>query len=551
MIKTATSAQETLLYQPVQPGADAVRVGLAYPYTYSVSMSSLGYLNLFRQLDIRPDVDAVRINTDNMATISLNQVELMGFSFSFELDILEVIRMLDFYQIPLYAKDRDNAIPLIFAGGPVVMTNPEPYADFFDFFIIGEGEEVLEDLINAYKRLRHVQNRDDLLLGLAQSVAGIYVPSLYEVEYASGGEITAITPKVEGIPFPVEKRFIADMDTVVSSSPILTKDTVFSNTFLVEVMRGCAHRCRFCLASYSMLPARGPSLDYIRERIEHGLQYTDKIGLLGVLIADHPDFDQLCDFLKAKEGIQVTAASLRADTLTPHIAETFKHGSQQTVTIAVETGSEKLRKRINKHLKTDAILNAASVTAEVGIPALKVYSMVGLPDEDQQDLQDTVDLMKQIKRENPRLKLHLGCSTFVPKAATPFQWMARESTRSLQDKHEFLRKSLVKTCDFRPTSPKWDYVQALFSRGDRRLSRFIVAFAQQGANLGALNRTLKLLRNQPGTVDLPPLDWYALRRREAQEILPWDSLFLGVSKEILYRESGLNQPESKVMSGAL
>lgn len=534
------SRQETFLYQPAHPLPEAIGVGLLYPYTYAVSMSSLGYLNLFRQLDENPTVNARRITTDDMHLQPVHNLDLAGFSFSFELDILEVLRMLDFYHIPLYACERDQE-PLIFAGGPVVMTNPEPYADFFDFFIIGEGEEVLNDLIAAYRSIQHIASRQEKLKALALMVPGLYVPSLYEVTYGDSGEILAIQPTLEGLPFPIEKRLVLDMDSVIVSTPIVTQDTVFSNTFLVEVMRGCAHRCRFCLASYSMLPARGPSLSHLLERIENGLQYTDKIGLLGALIADHPEFDALCDVLKSKPNIQVSAASLRADTLTPHIAETFKHGGQQNITIAVESGSESLRKRINKHLKTDAILQAAETTFKAGIPGLKLYMMAGLPDETQADLEETVSLVKRIKKQNPQLKLHVGCSTFVPKAATPFQWMAREDSKVLQEKQEFLRKSLVKTCDFRPSSPKWDAVQALFSRGDRRLAPFIVEFSRQGANLGALNRTLKQFKQSAVKVDLPPLDWYALRKRDHLEIFPWDVLFLGVSKETLYKESGLEK----------
>ncbi len=542
---------ETFLYQPVPPKPDAVRIGLAYPYTYSVSMSSLGYLSLFRQLDEQPEIAVKRINTDNMHQESINHMELIGFSFSFELDILEIIRMLKHYDLPLKAIDRAAHHPFIFAGGPVVMTNPEPYADFFDFFLIGEGEEVLDALVQAFKQVRAFKDRREQLIALARQVPGLYVPSLYDVEYhPETHEICGFYPQVEGLPFPIEKQWLTSLDETIASTPILTEDTIFSNTFLVEVMRGCAHRCRFCLASYSMLPARGPSLPKIIERIEYGLQYTSKIGLLGALIADHPEFDALCDFIQSKEGIRVSAASLRADTLTPHIAKTFHHGGQQSVTLAIETGSERLRKRINKHLRTEAIHQATSVIFKAGIPNLKLYSMVGLPDETWSDLEDTVSLLKNLKRENPQLKIHLGCSTFVPKAATPFQWMGREDSKLLQQKQEFLRKSLVKTCDFRPTSPKWDMIQALFSRGDRRLSSFIIEFANQGANLGALNRTLKELKAAKGSLAIPSLDWYALRKRHQAEMLPWDILFLGVPKEILYKESGLATSQLPSMGAA-
>ncbi len=539
---------ETYLYTPTLPSPDAIRLGLMYPYTYAVSMSSLGYLNLFRQMDQRADVAVRRITTDDLASESIQDLELMGFSFSFELDIIEVMKIFTHFCIPLMASERNNDLPLIFAGGPVPTTNPEPYADFFDFFIIGDGEETLDALIEFSKRYRHIQDRREKLIALAREVAGIYIPSLYDIEYLTTGEVAAIHPAVPDIPMPVQKQTVSDMSEVISASPILTSDTIFSNTFLVEVMRGCAHRCRFCLASYATLPARGPTLERLEQHIEHGLQYTRKIGLLGVLIADHPEFSALCDFLKSKSDIEVTAASLRADTLTPHIGETFKHGGQQTVTIAVESGSEPLRHRINKHLSTEAIYRAAEIVANVGIPAMKLYGMVGLPNETWDDLDQTIALMKGLKKANPKLKLSLGCSTFVPKAATPFQWMPRESTKQLQAKQEYLRKNLVKTCEFRPSSPKWDYVQALFSRGDRRMSRFIVEFAKQGANLGALNRTLKQMHAQGSPVDLPSLDWYALRKRTVDEIFPWDSLFLGVPKDVLYRESGIEKYGDPLLS---
>lgn len=537
-----TPVSETFLYNPQPPHADAIRVGWVYPYSYSVSMSSLGYLMLFQQLDQNPNVAVNRINTDNMAQEPISDLELMGVSFSFELDVLEILNILNHYGLPFYARDRSDDVPLLFAGGPVVMTNPEPYADFFDFFLIGEGEEALNTLIEAMKTLRHLPKKERLL-ALAQAVPGIYVPSLYDVTYAPAGEILDIRPNTPGVPFPIEKQWIKSMSEVIAATPILTVDTVFSNTFLVEVMRGCAHRCRFCLASYSMLPARGPSLDSVIAAIETGLRYTPKIGLLGALIADHPEFDALCSFIKAKEGIQVTAASLRADTMTDHIAQTFAHGGQQNVTLAIETGSEKLRRRINKHLKTEAILNAASITARAGIKNLKLYTMVGLPGEDMQDLEDTVALAKAIKKENPLLKIALGNSTFVPKAATPFQWVSRETSKDLEQKQAYLRKALVKIADFRPQSPKWDFIQAALSRGDRRLSAWIIAFWQSGANLGALNRVAKQFETTTPELPLPPLAWYALRERPVTEILPWDTLFLGVSKEILYKESGLATPQ--------
>lgn len=532
------SAPETYLYQPTPPQAEALRVGWAYPAPYAVAMSSLGYLSLFAQLDQRPDVAVERLYEETMTRSNIHDKALLGYSFSFELDILSILKTLETAGLPWYARDRAEQHPLVFAGGPVPMTNPEPYADFFDFLVIGEGEEILAEIVAFCQRNRGL-DRPTLLHRLAVEVPGVYVPSLYLVDYGSDGSLERITPCHDDLPFPIQKRFISDMDSQVTSSPILTEQSYFANTFLVEVMRGCAHRCRFCLASYSMLPARGPSLEAIISRIQTGLKHTHKIGLLGALIADHPQFDELCDFLNTQEGLRVSGSSLRGDTLTPAIARTFKQGGQKQLTIAVESGSAKLRKRINKHLSHDEILTAARNVAEAGIPSLKLYAMVGLPDETEEDVLQTAELVRDIRKENPKLKVVLGCSSFVPKAWTPFQWQPRPVTKLLETRMRLLEKAVLKVADFRPQSPKWDFIQGVLSRGDRRLAPLLVRFYQLGGSAGSLNRAWKALQSEG--ISLPPLDGFALRERSETEILPWDVLHLGVSKEILWKE-GLAAP---------
>ncbi len=532
---------ERFLYTPTVAGADAVWVGLVYPASYQIAMSSLGYLTLFQLMDQNPRISPTRIYADSWTGLSAQAYELLGYSLSFELDMVQILESFQALDIPQYAKDRSRDCPLVFAGGPVPMSNPEPYADFFDFFIIGEGEEILDELAQALQTYRHLSSREELLHRLAVEVAGVYVPSMYHIEYAgSDGPIQSITPRYHDVPPVVQKRFIENMEHFVASTPIVTEKAFFSNMFLVEVVRGCAHRCRFCLASYATLPVRSATIDRVIARIEAGIQYTDKVGLLGLLIADHPQFPELCEYLNTKEGLTISAASLRADTLTLPIAQTFKKGQQKQVTIAVESGSEKLRRRINKNLKHEAIMRAASVVAESGLEGLKIYGMVGLPDEDESDVAELAQLMKALKKENPRLKLHLGCSSFVPKAGTPFQWQPRLDNKQIDARFQQLQKALYKTADFRPQSAKWDYFQALLSRGDRRLAPLIVRFWEFGGTLGALNRAYKALKAE-GKANFPELDWYALRERPEDEILPWDMLSLGVSKAILYKE-GLPPP---------
>lgn len=539
--KIAAPTGEKRLYTPVAPVADAVRVAMVYPAPYNVAMSSLGYLSLVARLDQNPQVDVRRVDESTWRHTPVHDVELMGYSFSFELDILAILRSLEAMGIPLYAKDRDDSHPLVFGGGPVVMSNPEPYAGFFDFFLIGEGEELLDDVVREFKNLRGL-NRAEQLHRLAAEVPGVYVPSMYEVAYAGlNGPVAAITPKYDDIPPVVEKRSLtsAALSDNVASSPILSPDAVFANMFMVEVMRGCAHRCRFCLASYTALPARGPAMQPVIERIEEGLKHTDKIGLVGALIADHPDFPELCDYLHGRMNIRpdlaVSAASLRVDTLTPQIAETFKRGKQKQITLAVESGSDRLKRRINKNIKNEQVMAAAGIVAESGLEGLKLYGMVGLPDETETDVDALADLMADLRKENKGLKLHLGVSSFVPKAGTPFQWQPRLTTKDVEKRFKRLRKQLAKVCDIRPQSARWDYFQAVLSRGDRRLAPFIERFWRLGGSLGSMNRAVKELRKEDNAA-FPGLDWYALRERPEDEILPWDVISLGVPKNILWKE---------------
>lgn len=540
---SAPSPEETYLYQPVPAKAGSLNIGLYYPADRNIAMSSLGYLTLYKQLDTNPAINVQRVYTDTLDQHRAADFDAIGFSFSFELDIVAILNTFKQQGLPLYQRDRTNDQALVFAGGPTVMTNPEPYADFFDFFLIGEGEDLLDETLRVLAELKEQgASRSETLLQLAKRVEGCYVPSLYLVEYESElGPIQSITPKVEDIPTQVGKRFLSRdaMANTVATSPILTEDTIFGRTFLVEVMRGCSHRCRFCMASYAMLPTRGSDLNTITQAIETGLQYTHNIGLLGALIADHPQFGELCDYLHTQmdkhDDIRINSAAIRVDTLTPRIAETFARGGQRQLTVAIETGSPTLRRRINKHLKQEKIFECADIAQQAGLKGLKFYGMVGLPDETDADVDATIQLMRDLKKANPKLELVLGCSSFVPKGGTPFQWQPRADKKTVDAKFKRLNKGLLKVAKFRPSSAKWDDFQAFLSRGDRRLAPLLVRFAEYGSNLGALKRAYKELKAE-GMANFPDIEWYALRERTEHEILPWDTIHLGVDKAILWKE---------------
>jgi radical SAM superfamily enzyme YgiQ (UPF0313 family) len=543
------SAEEVFLYTPCsQRLPDALTVAWCYPANYSIAMASLGYLLLFAQLDKLETLRPTRYSTEDYGQDGqrLRQADVVGFSFSFELDIVEILRCFEKEGFPAYASQRDERFPVVFAGGPVPSTNPEPYALFFDFFLIGEGEELLSNVmqfLHTHQTTLRTEKRA-CLEALAQTYAGVYVPHLYEPTYEAGGPVLDITHTGQGggslregtLPL-VQKQFVGNLDNYVATSPILSEASVFGKSYLVEVMRGCAHRCRFCLASYSTLPTRGASMEAIITAIDAGLAYSNKLGLLGVLVAAHPQFPELMAYLATKPDLQISAGAVRADTVTPALCETLAKSGSTSITIAIESGSAWLRRRINKHLKEEHIFRAAEVIARSGLKNLKLYHMVGLPNETPEHIQESIDLIQRLKQAHPTLKLSVGCSSFVPKAHTPFQWMPRLSTAELKKRQEQFRKGVVQAAEFRPSSARWDTFQALVSRGDRRLAPFLLEFTALGAGHGHVKRAYQSVAEQG--VQLPSVAWYAERERPQAECLPWAMLHLGVDASILWKEGEL------------
>jgi len=531
------SIEEKFIYKPAPKEKNAIPLWFCFPSTYSIGMSSLGYLNLFKIFDQNKDVNAERVFVDTEKTkISPGTVEVCGFSFSFELDFLGVFKILSKYDIPFRSKDRDNNHPIIFGGGPVLTANPEPYADFFDVIVLGDGEEVLTDLVNAYQEVRYLENRREKLAHLAQ-IRGVYVPSLYDVAYNSDNTIKSYIRNNPKVPELLSRRCISTLKDCLYT-PILTEKSMFSNMFIIETARGCPRRCAFCLASYLNLPSRYPDYKSIIDAIDLGLKYSNKIGLLGALITEHPEFDKICEYLlfKRKEKeFQVSVSSLRADRITPLMVQTLVKCGQHSTTIAIEAGSERLRKVINKNLTEDEIRNSIKIARENGLSGLKIYGIIGLPTETQEDILEMVNLMNRLKLENKGFKLTLSISSFVPKAQTPFQWESRECVKELQAKNDFLKKELHKLgIDFKPTSIKWDFIQAILSRGDRRLAPLLEKVYEYNGSLGSWTRSYKAL-TEDGQV-YPSYDWYALREKDHNEILPWDFIHTGIDKEILIKE---------------
>ncbi|NMF62624.1 radical SAM protein [Brasilonema octagenarum] len=508
---------ERLLFTPAIPDTDAVPTIFAFPNEYTVGITSLGYQVVWATLAMRSDVQVSRLFTDTHEQLPRTP-ELLGFSLSWELDYVNVLNLLESLEIPIRANARDNHHPIVFGGGPVLTANPEPFADFFDVILLGDGETLLGNFIEAYKEVRK-GDRQTQLKALAQ-VSGVYVPSLYEVEYhALDGAVKLIQPISPEIPAVVQKQTYRG--NVLSASTVVTEKAAWENIFMVEVVRSCPEMCRFCLASYLTLPFRTASVESsLIPAIEKGLSVTNRLGLLGASVTQHPEFEALLDYINQPkyDDIRLSISSVRTNTVTVQLAQTLAKRDTRSLTIAVESGSEKLRRIINKKLHNDEIIQAALNAKAGGLSSLKLYGMVGIPGEEPEDLDATVTMMRDIKKAASGLRLTLGCSTFVPKGHTPFQWFGVNP--QAEKRLQFLQKKLKpQGIDFRPESYNWSIIQALLSRGDRRLSHFLELTRNFGDSLGSYKRAFKQLKGQ-----IPDLDFYVHTNWSTDQILPWNHL---------------------------
>ncbi|PSC73970.1 radical SAM [Micractinium conductrix] len=521
-------SDEILMFQPVAAARDALQVVYAYPSEYTVGITSLGYQLVWAFFETRADVAVTRLFTDAHDPLPA-ATDLLGFSFAWELDYSNILSMLEQLGIPLLAAERGDEHPLVFGGGPVLTANPEPFANFFDMVLLGDGEDLLsaftERLQEAKQQLSAAHGggappRRELLLALAQ-VPGVYVPQLYNVQYQSlTGPVQSITPAETGVPLAVQKQTYRGV--MLANSTVVSKRMAWENIYMAEVVRSCPEMCRFCLASYLTLPFRPASLEgSLIPSLERGLAVTDRLGLLGASVTQHPEFSELLDWLMQPERahVRLSIASVRTNTVTPQLAAALSSRGTRSLTVAVESGSQRVRDIVNKKLATEEIVQCAQHAQEGGLEGLKLYGMVGVPGEGEEDIDATIELMQRLRRAAPKLRLTLGCSTFVPKAHTPFQWygVSSEGEKRLKRLEKALGKEGI---EFRPESYKWSVVQALLSRGDRRLSRLLLLVRQYGDSLGSFRRAFKELQG-----DLPPMEHYVSANYDPDTaVLPWGHL---------------------------
>lgn len=518
---------EKLLFTPATANSDAIPVVFAFPNEYTIGITSLGYQVIWAMLAQRSDLAVGRLFTDISDSIPANP-ELMGFSVSWELDYINILNLLEQQQIPIRSCDRTHQHPLIFGGGPVLTANPEPFADFFDIVLLGDGEDLIPTFIDTYKSVRFA-DRQEQLMELAQ-IPGIYIPSFYQPVYTSpNGPISRVEP-VSGVPAIVKKQTYRG--NVLLASTVVTEKAAWENIFMVEVVRSCPEMCRFCLASYLTLPFRTASLDEsLIPAIERGLGVTKRLGLLGASVTQHPGFEELLDYINQPDydDVRLSIASVRTNTVNEKLASTLVNHGTKSITIAVESGSERVRETINKKLETSDIEKAV-VNAKVGgLSSVKLYGMAGIPGETEADLEATAAMMLQLKKAAKGLRLTLGCSTFVPKAHTPFQWYG--VTPKAEKRLKFLQKKLrSQGIDFRPESYNWSVIQTLISRGDRRISKLLELTRHYGDSLGSYRRAFKELKGK-----LPPLDFYVYADWPTDQTLPWEHLAGPLPKSTLVK----------------
>ena len=529
-----------------KPHANRLRVALIFPNTYFVGMSNLGFQTIYRLFNDDPDIvceraflppkqelAALREAGTRIVTLEsqtpVADFDIIAFSVSFEWDYTNVLTMLRLAGVPLRAADRDYKHPLVVIGGAVTFVNPEPLAMFADVIAAGEGEALVPALVEAMSS----SSRSEQLKRLAQA-RGYYIPSFYDVEYAADGTIVKYVPREgTGAPPIVRKAALKTTEAVdPPSTTIFTPDTEFGSRFLIEVVRGCANLCRFCWAGYNYLPVRAFPTDRILALAQAARAHSSKAGLVSIALCDHPDIEHILRSLRDM-GYSISPASLRLDDLTPTIVSILKESGERTLTIAPETGSDRLRRVINKTVTNAEILDSAELIFSSGIESLKLYYMIGLPTEDDDDLVAIRDLTVQLheimlKHARPRGRIGrivASVNPLVPKPGTAYQWLPMERTDVIERKMKRMR-ALVADIDnvyFNIKSERHSYYQALLSLGDRRIAS---AIEQAEANGGQWRKAL-------ADAELDG-DFYIYRDRTNDAVLPWNIIDGGM-KEPFFR----------------
>lgn len=522
------------------------KVAIVYPNTYFVGMSNLGLHIIYEEINLHPSSVCERIflpekkeldvydktKTPLMSVETqrpMHQFDVVAFDVTFEMDYFHIPLMLRYGRVPVMSEDRTGFDPIVIAGGPCATFNPEPFADFIDAFIIGEGEGIVTAVLERIRKGReNGESREETIAGLAQ-IDGVYVPVLYTPQYDDNKRFVGYDI-AEGAPKIIRRHF--EPLTSGGETVIATNFTEFGAMYIIEVARGCGRHCRFCMAGYCFRVPRVRPLDILKEGVDRAEKLGKKVGLMGAAISDYPEVDELVTYIRSKD-MRYSCASLRADSLTQAVVDGLAESGQKTITIAPETGSERLRRVINKGISEENLRTAAQLSAKSGIQHMRLYIMIGLPTETDEDIDAIIGLAERTQAHMAEVgckgRLTLSINPFIPKPFTPFQWMAMDHQKSVEKKLQYIKKSLQKNrrIEVLVESPKEAYIQGVLARGDRRLGKVLAACA--------LDRGSKSFKSEMKKAGLD-MDDCNYRERKFEDYLPWSHLDMGLRNGYLEQE---------------
>ena len=547
-----------------------VRVAFCFPDTYEIGMSNVGMRILYGVMNEMDGVWCERVFAPwgdmeeemRKAELPLYALEsqdpikdhdMIAFTIGYEMSYTNILNMLQLAQIPLYAKDRNDLHGIVFAGG-VCAVNPEPLADFVDFFCVGEGEEMTVEIISLYDKAKAQQWSKEMFLLQVAKIAGVYVPSLYEHQYDESGKLTAIAVK-NGAPERVTKRIIKDLDKAYyPTNTIVPSTEIVHDRTNLEVFRGCIRGCRFCQAGFCYRPVRPRNADTLYRQAVESLENSGnhEITLASLSTSDYkqlePLADRLIDYCEEKK-INLSLPSLRADNFSRELMLKVQRVRKSGLTFAPEAGTQRLRDAINKNVTEEEILATCATAFSGGWNNVKLYFMLGLPTETDEDVLGIAELVWKIIKtwkeyatnKKRGLSINLATAFFVPKPFTPFQWEAQITPDEYMRRVHLLQDALhSKAVDYRYHGSDLSYLEAVLARGDRRLGKVLVRAVELGARLDGwdeyFNNDIWMQAFEECGIDPA---FYAQRAYEEQEILPWQTIDVGVKKEFLWRERQL------------
>jgi radical SAM family uncharacterized protein/radical SAM-linked protein len=538
-----------------------VKVALIYPDTYEIGMSYLGLSILYHLINKRPNslaerafspwTDADKILRDKNIPLfsleshtSLKEFDILGFSLSYELTYTNVLNILDLAHIPIFSKDREEDDPLIIAGG-CCASNPEPMADFIDLFVLGDGEEVVNEILDLVEKEKTKGSKKSDLIQKLSKIQGVYVPSFYEVRYDSQNRFEKLVPKSGDSPEKIKVRTIPELkNEYYPLSPLVPFVEIPHDRLSVEIMRGCPQACRFCQARLLYRPKRERKVEDIIRQVDTGITNSgwDEVSLVSLSTTDYTNLKELVTKLQKilySQRVSISLPSLRPGSLSEEIAETLTQTRKTGLTFAPEAGTQRLRDVLRKNIKEEDLLSTSQLVYSLGWNLIKLYFMIGLPTEKDEDLDGIVDLIKKVlqkgRKIGPGKNLNVSIAQFVPKAHTPFQWEKLEKGEKIQEKIDYLKLRLrQRNLNLKIRRPEISYLEGILGRGDRRVGKIIHSAWQKGARLDAWMEHFKYQIWEQALKENEMEDYAGQKKLDSP--LPWDHLDKGVKKESLIKE---------------